>query len=443
MVSSGDLVGAGVLSTTFVLFLLAAELWRRWGAPEPEWTRKLVHLGGGLTCLLFPFLVSSSWVVLALALAMSGLFLAGGRLGLLRSLHGVARRSAGAEYYPLAIFLVFVLTRDKPWLYLAAVLVLAVGDAFAALIGSRYGVIRYSVEEDRKSLEGSLVFLVITFLAVHLPLLLMTGLDREICVLAAVLVAVLATGFEAISLGGADNLFVPLAVVVVLGKITTKPLTEVVYQNLSLLALCLAIAVLVWRFPYFNVGSTIAVMLYTYGTWSLADWRWAAPVLAGLVVYLVSWARVAAPRTTPTIRVRATARALLPPFSLLVMANSFAWYEQLLLPYLAATAMVLAFCLAGPVLKLSAATPRQLGARALVAAVLASATVCLPCWIIAQPVSPAAAAAMLAVVLLCLVADAVVARVSTLQDTGQWRASQFLLTYAAAGMVLVAELLVW
>jgi hypothetical protein len=111
------------------------------------------------------------------------------------------------------------------------VLVLAVGNAFAALIGSRYGVIRYEVEDETKSLEGSLVFLVIAFLAIHLPTLQMTDLSRPVCVLAALLVAALVTGFEAIALEGADNLFIPLAVVIILGKITTKPLSEVVYHD--------------------------------------------------------------------------------------------------------------------------------------------------------------------------------------------------------------------
>ena len=76
--------------------------------PKPEHTRKLVHLGGGIACLFFPFLVTSPWVVLALALAahraLRGL---GSRFGFLKSLHGIGRRSRGAEYYPLSVCLAF------------------------------------------------------------------------------------------------------------------------------------------------------------------------------------------------------------------------------------------------------------------------------------------------------------------------------------------------
>jgi phytol kinase len=190
-----DLIGAAVLSAVFVGFLAAAELWRRFGHPQPEWTRKLVHVGGGLSCLLFPFLVESRWIVLGLALVLTALFAGAARLGLLKSLHGVERRSRGAEYYPLAVFLVLVLAGERTWLYVAAVLVLAVADGFAALVGSRYGVVRYGVEDGgRKSLEGSLVFFLLAFLAIHLPTLLMSDLPRPITVLAAVLVALLVTG---------------------------------------------------------------------------------------------------------------------------------------------------------------------------------------------------------------------------------------------------------
>jgi dolichol kinase len=41
-------------------------------------------------------------------------------------------------------------------------------------------VVRYEVEDEKKSLEGSLVFLVIAFLAIHLPVLLMTDLPRPV-----------------------------------------------------------------------------------------------------------------------------------------------------------------------------------------------------------------------------------------------------------------------
>jgi len=434
-ISAGDLRGAAILAAVFLSLLVIAELWRRFGSPNPEHTRKLVHLGGGIACLFFPFLVRSPWVVLALSLPLTLLFVTGSRFGFLKSLHGVARRSRGAEYYPLSVFLVFLMTPGRPWLYLSAVLVLAVADAFAALIGSRYGVVRYEVEDEQKSLEGSLVFLVIAFLAVHLPVLLLTDLPRPVCVLAALLVAALVTGFEAISLEGADNLFVPLAVVVILGKITTKPLSEVVFQNLSLLAICLAIGLAVWRFRSFNVGGAITFILFAYGTWSLGSWVWALPVLVGFAGYLALRLRFAPPGYASGVKVRTVARALLPPFTMLLLANSLHRDETFFAPYLAASAAVLAFSLDTGVFRLERRRSWALGALGL--ALLGTVLAVLGPWIALQRAPVESLLAILATAgVVALINTAIELRNPELPRSREWTAWRFILSFVAAGAVL-------
>lgn len=343
MIAAEDLRGVAIISGIFSVILLTAEVWSRSFRGKPEHTRKLVHLGGGIVGLFLPFLIRSPLVVLLLTLSLSFLFALGGKTGLLKSIHGVARSSRGSEYYPLAIFLVFLISADRPWLYVSAVLVLAVADAFAALIGSRYGVIRYEVEDEYKSLEGSLVFLIVAFLAVHLPTLLMTDLPRGVVVMSALLVAILVTGFEAISLRGTDNIFVPVAVVFVLQKITAKPLSEIVYQNLSLLVIFIVVALVAWRFRTFNVGGTIAVVLFIFATWSLGSRRWSVPVFLGLGAFVLLRALL---RNRGTIgeplRVRVITHALLVPLLVLLAANLTSRYRFFYGPYVLAAVVVLA-----------------------------------------------------------------------------------------------------
>lgn len=443
LVASGDLRGALILSGIFLSIIAAAELWRRLGHPNPEHTRKLVHLGGGVTCLFFPFLVHSPWVVLAMALPLTILFVAGSTLGFLQSLHGVARKSRGAEYYPLAVFLVFCMTLSRPWLYLAAVLVLAVADAFAALIGSRYGVIRYEVEDEHKSVEGSLVFLVIAFLAIHLPTLLLTELPRPVCVLAALLVAALVTGFEAISLEGADNLFVPVAVVVVLGKITTKPLSEVVFQNLSLLAICLVVALLVWRLRSFNVGGTITYILFAYGTWSLGNWLWALPAFIGFLGYMAAWYRFAPPRHASGVKVRTVTRALLPPFAMLALANGLDRGSLFYAPYLAASAAVMAFSLDTGVFRIEKLPGAARAVGSLGLGVLGCAVVVFPPWLVLGTVPWSALVPLAGVVMLASLLNAAIELRHPEKRSREWTGWRFLLSFAAAGAVLGLQWLGW
>ena len=443
LVASGDLRGALILSGIFLAIIAAAELWRRFGHPGPEHTRKLVHLGGGVTCLFFPFLVHSPWVVLAMALPLTILFVAGSKLGFLQSLHGVARKSRGAEYYPLAVFLVFCMTLGRPWLYLAAVLVLAVADAFAALIGSRYGVIRYEVEDEHKSVEGSLVFLVIAFLAIHLPTLLLTDLPRPVCVLAALLVAALVTGFEAISLEGADNLFVPVAVVVVLGKITTKPLFEVVFQNLSLLAICLVVALLVWRLRSLNVGGTITYILFAYGTWSLGNWLWALPAFIGFLGYVAAWYRFAPPGHASGVKVRTVTRALLPPFAMLALANGLDRGPLFYAPYLAASAAVTAFSLDTGVFRIEKlpAVARSVGSLGL--GILGCAIIALLPWLVLGNVPWQALLVLAGVTMLASLVNAAIELRYPEQRSREWTGWRFLLSFGAAGAVLGLQWVEW
>lgn len=341
---TADLRGAAIITAFFLALLIAAELWSRLGHPKPEWTRKLVHLGGGMIGLFLPWLIESPLVVFILTASLSAGFLIGEKTKLLKSLHGVERKSRGSEYYPLAIWLVFVIAADRPWLYLSAVLVLAVADASAALIGSRYGKHRYEVEDEFKSVEGSLVCFAVAFLVVLLPLLLMTNLPRDVAALSALLVAMLVTIFEAISLRGTDNLFVPIAVVFVLQKITTKPIEHIVWQNVALITIVALVMFLAWRIEWFNAGGALAVTLFIFGAFSLGPrFRWVIPVLIGLIGLALVRVFLIRQGERRRLKVRAVTRALIVPFVFLLAANSTSQFDFYYAPYLAACAAVFAF----------------------------------------------------------------------------------------------------
>ena len=110
MPDQGELWAAGGISLMFVSLIFVAELWRKFGNPKPEWTRKLVHFGGGGICLALPFVIESHWIVLAMAVGMVALFTAGRLTGTLGSLHAVERGGRGVEYYPVVIYLLFLLS---------------------------------------------------------------------------------------------------------------------------------------------------------------------------------------------------------------------------------------------------------------------------------------------------------------------------------------------
>ena len=164
---AGELARLALVCAAFGLVMVAAEVWRWRFAPPVEWTRKAVHFGGGFVIATLPWVLSTHWSVLALvALTFVG-FGACRRMGWLTSITGVARPSAGERWYPIGVYLLFVVARHQPVFWLIALSALIVSDTGAALLGTAYGRHVFLASGDRKSVEGSVAFLVVIYLALH------------------------------------------------------------------------------------------------------------------------------------------------------------------------------------------------------------------------------------------------------------------------------------
>jgi dolichol kinase len=323
---AGELARAAAVALAFGALFTAAELWRRRFGPPVEWTRKLVHVGGGVVSGTFPWLFASAWTVLALALFAAGTLALGRRAGLLRSVTGVERRSQGELWFPVGVFLLFALARHQPVFFLVALGVLVFADSAAALIGRSYGRLGYSVGEDRKSIEGSVVFLLVTFLAAHLTLLLGTSLDRAVCVLVAAQLALLATCVEAISRHGNDNLVVPLGTYYLLLKMTPHAAPELQLQLLAQLGLLALTGTIAWRTHFLTFSGAVAAHLVLYAAFSLGGPAWTLAPLGALAGFLVLDARHGGEHGVPHggHQVRSIYHATIVAVLLLFADNSFA-----------------------------------------------------------------------------------------------------------------------
>lgn len=288
----------GMASVLAVLGGMVAglRLWQRAAAPHPELVRKLLHMGMGLVTLSFPWVFTSAWPVLALAAASVVALLALRLTPLGRVLSAVDRASFGEVYFPVAVsilFTVYLHSDHTPAdrrlvLYLVPVLLLAIADAAAALIGVAYGRYRYVTAEGQKSVEGSVAFFSCAFFCVHVPLLLGTDVGRTETLLIAVLVAWLAMTFEAIAWRGLDNLALPLVSYLLL--LTYLDLTI----NPLLLRFAVTAALLVFLAVYQRrttlVGSAVlGAYLVLYIVWAVGGWRWLlAPAALFLTYTLLS-----------------------------------------------------------------------------------------------------------------------------------------------------------
>ncbi len=315
-------------AAAFLLLFFAGEVLRRVCRWNPEATRKTVHLAGCLIAMLFPVFLRSAWSVLALTAAFALILLVAQRRHWLHAVNDVERFSLGGVTHPLAIFVCFFFAKrlGMPVFYEIAMLVLAFSDSSAALGGMVYGRSQYRVEgESRKSLEGSAIFFLSTFLVVEIVLLLATALPRLDCILLALLIAVLVTLFEAISLCGTDNLFVPLGTIFLLAKNTEPSTAELVFQFGALAASFAAAALVAHPYRKLSRPGLVAVGLGIYAAWGLLDFSWALPMLAALgLVCRTDWVLPEPGDGEDAARVRIAFYLVLVP-ALWILAANLAW----------------------------------------------------------------------------------------------------------------------
>lgn len=259
----------------------ALRAWQVRGGPHPELIRKLLHMGMGLVTLSFPWVFDAAWpVVLLAALAAFALLLL--RLTSLgKVLTSVNRMSLGDVYFPIAVAILFVLYRREGHrppdhrlvLYLVPILLLAIADAAAALIGVGYGKHQYLTSDGAKSAEGSVAFYACAFFCAHVPLLLLTNVGRPETLLIAILLAWLATMFEAISWRGLDNLALPLVSYLLLAAFLNM---DVYYLSLRVgVTVLLMLFLYLYRARSTLLGSALlGAYLVGYVCWAVGGWRW-------------------------------------------------------------------------------------------------------------------------------------------------------------------------
>ncbi|HXK56265.1 MAG TPA: hypothetical protein PLZ16_06430 [Gammaproteobacteria bacterium] len=282
------IAGACVLAALLAMLIGFSRAQRRWHI-HPEITRKSVHVSMGLVTLAFPWIFERPAPVIVLAaITMPALILirsvgsikahVGGALG------SVEREGYGEIFFTLGVTLVFVLAREETLLYLIPVLILTFADTLAALVGHFGGRLFFTTAEGRKTLEGSLAFLIVAVLCIALPLHLFSQLSFDKVVMIALLLGLLIMLFEAISWAGIDNLLIPLFAFLLLRHYVHMTAADI-GLHLALLSLLVSALVLWQRYSSLRDEAVLTAMLYGYFAWAVGGTRWLAIALIMMVSY--------------------------------------------------------------------------------------------------------------------------------------------------------------
>ena len=190
---------------------------RAWGT-APSATRRVVHVGVGLFVAATPLLFARPVPVYVLAVVFSGLNAAARTRHWWAGIHAARPHSWGTVALPLslvpALLATWSISPDRLFAFQGGYLVLALADPAAAWVGEK------GAEPDAESADatvrGSFTFLGLAFGLLVLLLGGLTGWPAGRVVGGAGVAAVVATCVEGVSRRGWDNLFVPLAVLLVL-----------------------------------------------------------------------------------------------------------------------------------------------------------------------------------------------------------------------------------
>ena len=200
-----------LLGWLFFIFCLAS-LCRQKLPNQKELTRKIVHIGTG------PIIPFAWWfevpkeIAIPIASIITIILFVNYRYRLVPSIEDIERKSFGTIAYGLSITLLIILFwPENAAAVSAGVLVMALGDGFAGLIGKKVNSKSWKILDQKKSIAGTLTMTITTGI-VLIGITLITNTPFNM--IKILLVTFLAVALEQLSFRGIDNLTVPLGVAI-------------------------------------------------------------------------------------------------------------------------------------------------------------------------------------------------------------------------------------
>lgn len=199
-----------VYAYVIAIFIIAEKVLKS----RPEFSRKFLHIMVGNMIFAMPFF-SNPWVmIIGLTLPASiGTFLLTEYSPIkIENSMTESGHALGLFFYSAIWTILLIVFGNNLWIVALAIVPLVYGDGFAALIGIKFGKVKFSVFGSTKSLEGSLSMFVVTSVMSVFVWMVFTSIGYsmpEFNIVYILLISAVATLCEAFSYGGIDNLTVP------------------------------------------------------------------------------------------------------------------------------------------------------------------------------------------------------------------------------------------
>jgi dolichol kinase len=206
-----DIIALIVVYVYVAIIFVVAEMFLK---ARPEVSRKFLHIMVGNMIFAMPFF-SDPWIMvwfLTLPITIALFFLTDYSPIKIKNSVTESGHALGLFFYAGIWTVLIAIFSNYLWIVALAIVPMVYGDGFAALIGQKFGNIKYTVFGGQKSVEGSLtMFVITTVMSVFVWMVFSTiGYSMPNFNLGAILaISAVATICEALSYGGIDNLTVP------------------------------------------------------------------------------------------------------------------------------------------------------------------------------------------------------------------------------------------
>ena len=188
------------------LALTSRQLW----PDQKELSRKVIHIGMGAVVPLAWLFAIPAIIAIPCAAVITLMTAMNHQWRFIAAIEEIDRNSYGTIAYGFAITVLLVLFwPHRPDAVTAGVLVMALGDGLAGLIGRQLKTPQWVIFEQTKSIAGTTTMAVVSMLVL---IIMSTITNQIISAPIAIAIALGATGLEQISMRGVDNLTVPLGV---------------------------------------------------------------------------------------------------------------------------------------------------------------------------------------------------------------------------------------
>lgn len=194
-----------IFLSIFTIIFFGIDLLQKIINEKSKWSRKATHILSGLVVVFFPEFLSSN-EIFSLSIFFF-FFLLLSKWKNILTLHNVKRKTYGELIYPISIILLnyFFLPNDA-YAFKIGILVLAFSDGLAGWIGEKIDYKPIYVFKHKKSIGGSIIFLISTFL-IYIAFF---GAATEILI-PILAVSLILTILEFFVILGFDNLIIPVA----------------------------------------------------------------------------------------------------------------------------------------------------------------------------------------------------------------------------------------